>query len=136
MSPGLMLVAAVALAGCAGAAAEPEIPPAPPTEAAEVAVDPDTEALLAANGAAALGLLGLTGDEARRRLGPPGVLRHERWAEFWRYRLEPCVLDLYLYREAADRQRVLYAELRRDRRPARPDDCWDSVLPVGGRRGV
>ena len=84
----------------------------------------------ASSGAAALGVLGLSGDEARRLLGPPGVERRERWAEFWRYRLEPCVLDLYLYREATDRgrQRVLYAELRRGLRPARPDDCRESPL--------
>jgi hypothetical protein len=33
----------------------------------------------------------------------------------------------------ADRQRVLYAELRRDQAPARPDDCLGSARIVDGQ---
>jgi hypothetical protein len=128
-------VVALALSGCGGSAGRPG--PAVPAEAPARAADPgdpSTEALLAAGGAASLGVIGLSGDEARRLLGPPGVLRREQLAEFWRYRLEPCVLDLYLYQErAADPQRVRYAELRRDRRPARPADCRGPVLEISAR---
>ena len=130
-------VSALVLAGCGGAAgrlgsADSLTAPAPAQAASRG--DPSAEALLAAGGAASLNLIGLSGDEARRLLGPPGVLRREQLAEFWRYRLEPCVLDLYLYQErAADPQRVRFAELRRDRRPARPADCRGPVLEICAR---
>lgn len=128
-APGLMLSAALALAGCAGAAARTEpVAPAPAIHA-----HPTGEAVLAISGAAALEVVGLTGDEARHQLGSPGLLRRERWAEFWRYRLESCVLDLYLYQEAADRRRVLYAELRRGQHVARPDECDGSAPAADGQ---
>jgi hypothetical protein len=134
---GALAVAALALAGCGGTAGRLGPAASVAAQAPDRATsrgDPYAEALLAAGGAASLGLIGLSGDEARRLLGPPGVLRREQLAEFWRYRLEPCVLDLYLYQErAADPQRVRYAELRRDRLPARPADCRGPVLEISAR---
>ncbi|HET6520711.1 MAG TPA: hypothetical protein VFG47_12965 [Geminicoccaceae bacterium] len=130
-----LAIVGVALGGCAAGVATATRSAAAPSATEATTGGHGADALLAAGGAASLGLIGLSGEEAQRLLGPPGVLRREQLAEFWRYRLEPCVLDLYLYQgEAAEQQRVRYAELRRNRRPARRDDCRGPLLEINARR--
>lgn len=43
-------------------------------------------------------IVGLTRERIRNLLGQPAFVRRESLAEFWRYRHESCVLELYFYR--------------------------------------
>ncbi|MDX1539911.1 MAG: hypothetical protein R3349_00770, partial [Geminicoccaceae bacterium] len=47
--------------------------------------------------ASAAAFLGLEGETLEARLGTPAFKRRDPPAEFWRYRIGPCALDLILY---------------------------------------
>jgi hypothetical protein len=58
-------------------------------------------------------LNGLDGGELRALLGQPAFERHEQPAEYWRYSVDDCLLDLFLYSDAnTGRMRVSYYEVR------------------------
>jgi hypothetical protein len=64
-------------------------------------------------------------------LGRPGFVRRDATARVWQYRTPACVLDLFLYDEAAG-YRVVYYEFR----PTNGDavsvpDCFENLLLRG-----
>jgi hypothetical protein len=74
-------------------------------------------------------LIGLDPLALRHMLGPPDFQRREAPAEFWRYDLEPCTLDLFLHRASPSvPYQVAHAQLR----PAGPGvrDCRMPILAV------
>ena len=97
------VVAAGGLAGCAGAgggpgalgAAESPVPLRLPDLPPEV------------------GLMGMEQDALEDLFGQPSVQRAEQPAEYWRYSLGRCQLDVFLYPDpATGRQEVAYFEVR------------------------
>ncbi len=58
-------------------------------------------------------LIGLDGGALEGLLGRPTLVRSERQAQYWRYSLGECQLDLFLYAEPAGAQsRVIYLDVR------------------------
>jgi hypothetical protein len=105
-SAALLLVALPLLAGCAAGG------PAVPAEAAgERRQRPAASLML--EPPPGVRLVGLDGGGLTRVLGQPAFVRDERQAQFWRYDLGSCQLDLFLYQEGAAPgapPRVLYLD--------------------------
>ena len=58
-------------------------------------------------------LIGLDGGALEGLLGRPTLVRSERQAQYWRYSLGECQLDLFLYAEpAGGLSRVIYLDVR------------------------
>lgn len=58
-------------------------------------------------------LIGLGGGELEGLLGHPTLIRSEQRAQYWRYSLGECQLDLFLYAEPASAlSRVVYLDVR------------------------
>lgn len=58
-------------------------------------------------------LVGLGSTDLEGLLGRPALLRSERQAQYWRYTMGSCQLDLFLYAERdAGPARVLYVDAR------------------------
>ena len=61
-------------------------------------------------------LLGLAGGEVEGVMGEPTLIRADGPAQYWRYGLGGCQLDLFLYADpAAGRPRVAYLDVRPSR---------------------
>ena len=66
-----------------------------------------------------------------RLLGKPEFVRREATARVWQYRITHCVLDLFLYDEAAE-HRVIHYEFRPTMAGSGPiDDCFEQLLLRG-----
>ena len=64
----------------------------------------------------------------RTRLGAPAQRRHDAAARVWQYRLESCVLDVFLYRENGTAH-VAHLEARdRQGAPMATQDCLQRLL--------
>lgn len=71
-------------------------------------------------------LVGLEGGTVRSLLGQPNVARAEKQAQFWRYDLGRCQLDLFLYTDPrTGQQRVAYLDVRPSGSTWRPTGCAD-----------
>lgn len=106
----LPLVAVLALAGCA--ATTPDTP--------RIATGPSEPGLDGVR------LVGLGGSDLEGLLGRPALLRSEQRAQYWRYTLGRCQLDLFLYAERdAGPARVVYLDARPagDASPERAATC-------------
>ena len=90
------------LAGCAGGARPPD---------ADMAETPSHDSLRALP--AGVTLIGLDGGDLEGLLGRPALVRSERQAQYWRYSLGACQLDLFLYAASAGApSRVVYLDVR------------------------
>lgn len=146
-------LAALGLAACgtprevAVAVAETAPPSQPAAETpARQAVLPEGERLVAVTPAAVAlpvgalpgpeRLAGLTAADVSALLGPPGFVRRDPPAEVWQYRTDSCVLDLFLYADAADRPlRVDHFEFRgRTVAGVAAAECYRELLVVRPRR--
>ncbi len=59
-------------------------------------------------------LVGLDGAALLARLGAPELLRRERGAEYWRYRHNGCLIDIYLFADPpAVEPRIIHVGVRR-----------------------
>ncbi|MGO8916645.1 MAG: hypothetical protein ACLQJR_12130 [Stellaceae bacterium] len=92
------------LAGCSAAA------PEPPGAATQLPAAPEP-AMAAAAQPLMRPLTGLSAKEVVALLGEPDFRRAEPPAELWQYRSADCVLDLFLYGDAAG-VHVIYSETR------------------------
>lgn len=126
------------LAACAGAgepvpAAAPAAPsPAPVAASAAIPASPQQQAApqvaIAAPVAGVRGLMGMTREALGARLGQAGFVRRDGPAEVLRFRGNVCLLDVFVYREADNTQRVTHVDARTlQGRPTPPDPCLDSL---------
>lgn len=129
---------ALTLAACAGAgepvpAAAPATPsPAPVAASAAIPASPQQQAApqvaIAAPVAGVRGLMGMTREALGARLGQAGFVRRDGPAEVLRFRGNVCLLDVFVYREADNTQRVTHVDARTlQGRPTLPDPCLDSL---------
>ena len=59
-------------------------------------------------------LVGLDGEALLARLGAPELLRRERGAEYWRYRHNGCLIDVYLFADPPTAEpRIIHVAVRR-----------------------
>jgi hypothetical protein len=78
-------------------------------------------------------IMGLDRGEVEALLGEPGLVRHDSPAEVWQYQSGGCVLDLFLYEDAAEFE-VVYIEARTGQAiTAATDSCLGAVI---GQRGT
>lgn len=129
---------ALTLAACAGAgepvpAAAP-VSPSPAPVAAQSPAPASTQqqatpqVAVAAPIAGVRGLMGLTREAIGARLGQAGFVRRDGPAEVLRFRGRACLLDVFVYREADNTQRVTHVDARTlQGRPTPPDPCLDSL---------
>ncbi|MDY0872129.1 hypothetical protein [Dongia rigui] len=76
-------------------------------------------------------LMGLAADELQAALGKPARIRDEEDGRIFQYIGSDCVLDLFLYPEAAaGAYRVSYAEARSIRAEKKPVDTCLKSLPA------
>jgi hypothetical protein len=77
-------------------------------------------------------LAGLAAADLSALLGPPGFVRRDPPAEIWQYGTETCVLDLFLYADAAGGPiRVEHFEFRgRTVAGVAPKACYRDLLAV------
>ena len=102
----------LSLAGCAGTAevARPATTPALPVGVA---------------------LVGLASGEVEGVMGEPTLIRADGTAQYWRYGLGGCQLDLFLYADAAaGRPRVAWLDVR----PSRGSDSATSAVSAAQAR--
>lgn len=127
---------ALTLAACAGAGEPvPAAAPAKPAPAAAQSPAPAAPQQQTAPQIAAVapiagvrGLMGVTRDALGARLGPAGFVRRDGPAEVLRFRGSVCLLDVFVYREADNIQRVAHVDARTlQGRPTPPDACLDSL---------
>ena len=58
-------------------------------------------------------LIGLRGGDLRGVMGQPALIRHEGVAQYWRYGVAGCQLDLFLYTDpTSGSARVTYLDVR------------------------
>jgi hypothetical protein len=113
----LIAVAACAmLTACAGPSGGPggNIPPVEDRPISRPQQQPGTVARPAPPQQAAIdpaNLVGMTGERITALFGAPVFVRRDPPGEFWRYRGESCVLELFFYPEAGA-QRVDHIETR------------------------
>ena len=139
MAASALAGAAISILGaCAGSPPQPVAVAAPP--AAEPAAapppvaggPPQAAAVPAATGVRAL--IGLTREDVTARFGPAGFVRRDGPAEVWRYRATECFLELFIYRDADNSQRVAHVDARNFAgRPASADTCLTRL--VAEKRG-
>lgn len=130
---------ALTLAACAGAgepvpAAAPVSPSPAPVAAQSQAPttspqqQPAAQVAVVAPIAGVRGLMGLTREAIGARLGQAGFVRRDGPAEVLRFRGRACLLDVFVYREADNTQRVTHVDARTlQGRPTPPDPCLDSL---------
>lgn len=129
---------ALTLAACAGAGepvpaaaiATPSPAPVAAQSPAPAAPQQQTAPQIAAVApiAGVRGLMGVTRDALGARLGPAGFVRRDGPAEVLRFRGSVCLLDVFVYREADNIQRVAHVDARTlQGRPTPPDACLDSL---------
>ena len=72
--------------------------------------------------------MGITRDALGARLGQAGFVRRDGPAEVLRFRGNTCLLDVFVYREADNTQRVTHVDARTlQGRPTPPDPCLDTL---------
>lgn len=84
-------------------------------------------------------IVGLSREKVIDRLGAPSFVRREASAEFWRYRADDCIVELYFYRRGEVRVLDhLETRLRRSATPRpgehSPRACLGAVAADKGRR--
>jgi hypothetical protein len=82
-------------------------------------------------------LVGLGGGELEGLLGHPTLVRSEHDAQYWRYGLGSCQLDLFLYADpSGGPSRVAYLDVRPSRHapPGGAAACADLGRALGGAR--
>jgi hypothetical protein len=82
-------------------------------------------------------LVGLVGSELEELLGQPTLVRSEQDAQYWRYSLGSCQLDLFLYADpSGGPSRVVYLDVRPSRHapPGGAAACADLGRALGGAR--
>jgi hypothetical protein len=82
-------------------------------------------------------LVGLGGGELEGLLGQPALVRSEQDAQYWRYNLGGCQLDLFLYADPrGGPPRVAYLDVRPSRHapPGRTAACADLGVALGDAR--
>jgi hypothetical protein len=118
VATGLM---ALALTACTGRTLPPSVSAATAASEATATATPSPTAQPAVTTASATtgstnskDLMGLGPDELQHLFGHPQQVRDETGAEVWQYRVEACVLDLYLYPQESEGTplRVTYLEAR------------------------
>ena len=91
-------LAALTVAGCAGTTSAPEQRPS---------------ATALGRLPAGVSLIGLGGGDLEGMMGTPALIRDEGTAEYWRYGVADCQLDLFLFADRAKEQpRVVYVDVR------------------------
>ncbi len=75
-------------------------------------------------------LMGLAAEELLAALGKPARIRDEEASRIYQYIGSDCVLDLFLYQEAAGAYRVSYAEARSVAADKKPVDACLKSLPA------
>ena len=109
------IAALLALAACTTPA--PPVPvAAPPTTAPQIAAPlaptpppaPQPPVAAAANTPQ---FIGLSASQLQQHLGPAGFVRRDGAAEIWRYSVDDCHVDLFLYRDESG-PRVQHVEAR------------------------
>ncbi len=133
------VAAALAIAGCAAPTPSTQAAGAPATQGARASPSPATPSDIApavatpqpaapSTGAPAASpqpappetvaqapsitqLIGLSAGQLQQRLGPAGFVRRDGAAEIWRYSVDDCHVDLFLYREESG-PRVQHIEAR------------------------
>ncbi|MBI2256129.1 MAG: hypothetical protein HYU58_16015 [Proteobacteria bacterium] len=75
-------------------------------------------------------LMGLGAEELQAALGKPARIRDEEDGRIFQYIGRDCVLDLFLYPEAAGAFRVSYAEARSVKAEKKPVDTCLKSLPA------
>ena len=101
------LLACGAVAACASSAP-------PPAKGALAGLPADTT------------LIGLDGGDLQGMMGEPALVRREDGAQYWRYRLGACQLDLFLFTDPTNggaRVRHLDARPALDAPPPEAGDC-------------
>jgi hypothetical protein len=71
-------------------------------------------------------LIGLGGGDLRGMMGEPALVRREDGAQYWRYRLGGCQLDLFLFADPTNggaRVRHLDARPALGARPPQAEEC-------------
>lgn len=129
------------LSACAGSPPQPAAVAAPPAAGPAAAPSPPAAAnpppavaaaVPAATGARAL--IGLTREDVAARFGPAGFVRRDGPAEVWRYRATECFLEIFIYRDSDNGQRVAHVDARNFAgRPASADTCLTRL--VAEKRG-
>jgi hypothetical protein len=105
MVPGFLPL--LAMAACAAPA-----PPASPAASAAAAPEPARAARLP-DLPRDVQLLGLGSPDLESLLGQPTLMRSEQGAQYWRYSLGSCQLDLFLYDDRGNGPaRVAYLDVR------------------------
>jgi hypothetical protein len=127
-------VASAADLPAATATAQPAVDPAPDRTAVAAApadgdVTPENvTSFESAEPADPDEVMGLDRSEVQALLGEPGLVRHESPAEVWQYQSGGCVLDLFLYEDAAEFE-VVYIEARTGQAiTAATDSCLGAVI--------
>ncbi|MBL8654853.1 MAG: hypothetical protein JNJ97_11640 [Alphaproteobacteria bacterium] len=129
---------ALTLAACAGAgepvpaAAPATSSPAPLAAQNPAPASPQQQATpqiaIVAPIAGVRGLMGITREALGARLGQAGFVRRDGPAEVLRFRGSACLLDVFVYREADNTQRVTHVDARTlQGRPTPPDPCLDAL---------
>ena len=140
MAASALAGAAISILGaCAGSPPQPVAVAAPPTAEPVAAAPPpvagsppQAASVPAATGARAL--IGLTREDVSARFGPAGFVRRDGPAEVWRYRATECFLEIFIYRDADNSQRVAHVDARNFAgRPASADMCLTRL--VAEKRG-
>lgn len=127
------LCLAALLAGCQTPERAAADRPAPQAPAPEMLALP-AGGPVGSGSAAPKRVMGLDEFAIQRLLGAPRLIRREAPAEVWQYRTAACVLDLFLYDEAAGR-RVTYAEARTAAaQPVPPEPCLNQILATRQQR--
>jgi hypothetical protein len=142
MAASALAGAAISILGaCAGSPPQPVADAPPPPAAVPAAAAPPPPAAASPPQAAAVpaatgarGLIGLTREDVTARFGPAGFVRRDGPAEVWRYRATECFLELFIYRDADNSQRVAHVDARNFAgRPASADMCLTRL--VAEKRG-
>ena len=111
-TPGFIVAAFLALAGCAGSQVANTAQRTSQVAAAGASTPASTGAGASAPSTLRpADLVGLDGPALEHLLGKPGLVRRDYPAEVWQYRNPGCVLDVYLY-HADDHLTVTHAEAR------------------------
>jgi hypothetical protein len=139
-APALAGAAISILGACAGSPPQPVADAAPPPAVVPAVAAPPPaaaglpQAAAAPVAAGARGLIGLTREDVASRFGPAGFVRRDGPAEVWRYRATECFLELFIYRDADNSQRVAHVDARNFAgRPASADTCLTRL--VAEKRG-
>jgi hypothetical protein len=127
------LCLATLLAGCQTPERAATGSPAPQAPASEMLALPASGAV-GGQSVVPKRVMGLDELAIQQLLGAPRLIRREAPAEVWQYRTAACVLDLFLYDEAAGR-RVTYAEARTaGAEPVPPEPCLNQILATRQQR--